>query len=799
MNFKKRHLCASVIITIFILVFTDSLFSQAEKVGYPYFDEKGILNIIFFDEEGTLWNRQIKETRTTDRFLKKAFIRGKVFSPQIKRGSNDCFSIIWEQQDITKNDIYFGQIKNNILGSIQNISSDFNGINHSPSLYVSHENDIWVAWINHLEDYHSLIIKNITSQRTWAFVSSQDSPLFSPQIIVDGFGKVWVFWVSPIDGLDQIYYSFFDGSTWKKPAAVNPNPYVPQFHPTVATELNGNPWVAWSAYDGEDYEIYVSFWDGSDWAKEEKISNNEESADAQPSLFFFMSSIPVIAWTHAREGSSDIFLSYKNENRWSLPLNVSQDSEKSFSPVVLSENNQVAVFWKEPKQLKLKVFSFLQLQISKKARYEKREKVIYKESSNLLKESFIAFGDSITYGWMNGDAKEKGYVPRLQDLLHETFEDPNVINRGVPGEPTWEALSRIVSVITSDLALYLFLMEGTNDASILDYSMDTTAFNLREMVNKCFQYDVFPLISTIIPRAGYRWTSSAKQRTFYLNKRIKEIAEDLGIFFIDNFMSFYSFPDDQGGFESLIADGLHPNEDGYQLMAETWYDKIKIIPFPPSKIEALKKRREKTIILSWQKNSKIIPETELKNYYIFRRASGEKNYILVSIVDSSVFTYQDKNISIEEDYKYVIRAANLIGLKGPPSDPITPIIGDPFPPINIKVGIVVNKAFLYKEYINRITWNSNKNNLGLFEIKKYRIYRKRKGEANEKFLLIGEANGSTYNFLDRGFSSFENAALYTYGISSVDKNDIEGPIGIVETIETSNLFSNQREALNKVE
>ncbi|HDR68638.1 MAG TPA: hypothetical protein ENN61_06250, partial [Bacteroidaceae bacterium] len=595
---------------------------------------------------------------------------------------------------------------------------------------------------------------------------------------------------------------------------------------------------------------------------------------------------------------------------------------------------------------------------------------------HLFQDEFIAFGDSITYGWDNGDAKERGYPPRLSQLLPYSFETPRVHNRGVPAETTWEAVGRVFNVITSDLALYFLLMEGTNDVSDQTYSLDATAFNLKEMAKKCLNFGVIPLISTIIPRARGRWTPIAQQRTFSLNDKIRILASDLKIILTENFQAFYDYPAASGGYESLIStDNLHPNNQGYQFMAETWYARIKEIPFPPVKITAKNTAggketsltwqddpritqetgiaqyriyrktddasvfshiatvaasfhsykdtnqspgksysysiasvnadgvmgalaepvvpesidpfppiniqakilmRERSIHLTWEKNPQNAPDIKVENYKIYRKIQGDSDFILIKTLPETIFKYVDKAISLEDNYLYALSTVSSDGFESMKSSPVTPVVGDPYPPLSltanlyrrdrsiilnwkenpknaglmnilyyriyrkqtgdnefkpiktilypekshtdsdfdpeenyiyavsainsddlegplsdsavpvvsdpyppkdIKVDLLVNRAFLYREYINRITWKNSPSNKDLFTITKYRIYRKKRDENDVYFQMIKEVDASYLIFLDRNLQSYQHAQEYEYGIAAVDWYNIEGPIG----------------------
>ena len=747
------------------------------KIGYPFLDKTGAPDMICNDFSGRL--RTLKTfLQPKDIIPDNPFSQGwDITSLQIKKDINHQIWMIWEQEINLENNIFIGKITDTNIHIIKNLSRKFPGENFSPMLTITPENQKWVCWVNQNEEGNFIIIQNLTTGMTWSFDPDSKFPIFSPKLISNGRGSIWLFWVGQGEGRDRIFYSCLDSSIWSKASILSAIPAAPQFHPTVAMDYWGNPWIAWSTYDGQDYEIYVSSWNGKEWIVPEKITENEGIADAEPSISFFQKAIPIVSWTGSLNGKRDIFFSYREETGWSPAINISRDSYRSGNSVLLSTDKAIVLQWKDQERIHLKSLSFYKLRNLTEYPFQKTMKL--KSMSHLQKNKFIGFGDSITYGWENGiPIPEEGYVPRLQDLLEDIFFEPIVTNRGVPGEPTWEAISRITSVITSDLALYLLLMEGTNDVTTLSFSMDTTIFNLREMLKQCLQYDVFPLLSTITPRAGHRWKTIIEERTRELNGKIELLSSELGILMVDSFNVFNNYPDSLGGLRSLIADpdNLHPNKKGYQVLAQAWFEKIKLIPFPPDNIEAVKKERAGEIYLNWQENPKIINDTNLINYRIYRKTPNQSDYILKGTVSSAIFSFSDTNISSGQEYLYAIAATNANFIEGPLSDPVIPVRGEPFPPINVQSNLKINKAFLYREYINRITWSESEQNQGLFNLSIYRIYRKNLGEGDQAFQLIGEVNVNQLSFLDRNIGSSAEAENYIYGISSVDENDNESLI-----------------------
>jgi lysophospholipase L1-like esterase len=197
---------------------------------------------------------------------------------------------------------------------------------------------------------------------------------------------------------------------------------------------------------------------------------------------------------------------------------------------------------------------------------------------------FLAFGDSITYGYTDYtyyyDFPNRGYPRRVYEGLGG---GGNIAfyNSGVNSESTDGGLSRFWGSITSpdpgllyppeaanippDLVL---LMEGTND---LDHGEDGFGIylRLRDMVYQAQQAGKRVVIATITPVffpvadwEAFEW------RIEQFNHYIFEIGSEFGIPVADVFSRFY-------GSTYWSNDGKHPNPAGFDQMGDVFLQAIQ--------------------------------------------------------------------------------------------------------------------------------------------------------------------------------------------------------------------------------
>jgi fibronectin type 3 domain-containing protein len=101
------------------------------------------------------------------------------------------------------------------------------------------------------------------------------------------------------------------------------------------------------------------------------------------------------------------------------------------------------------------------------------------------------------------------------------------------------------------------------------------------------------------------------------------------------------------------------------------------------------------------------------------------------------------------------------------------VLDKPLPPTNVAVQTLINRSFMFTDYINKITWQEDSDNSGLFTVANYRIYRKVQSADDSQFSLLTEVSAATFEYQDRGLSGADEASGYVYVITSVDDAGLE--------------------------
>jgi acyl-CoA thioesterase I len=166
-------------------------------------------------------------------------------------------------------------------------------------------------------------------------------------------------------------------------------------------------------------------------------------------------------------------------------------------------------------------------------------------------KNIICFGDSITFGY--GAEKGEDYPSALAELA-----DKPVINAGIDGDTTEDALKRVkADVLDKDPFFVIIEFEG-NDL-LKEIPKEKSFSNIRKMVDMAQAEGAMVAIADI--SAGL-FLKEYRQGYY-------EIAREKGVLFIPSILSgIITNP-------SMKSDFLHPNANGYKLVAQRIYRAIK--------------------------------------------------------------------------------------------------------------------------------------------------------------------------------------------------------------------------------
>jgi acyl-CoA thioesterase-1 len=182
--------------------------------------------------------------------------------------------------------------------------------------------------------------------------------------------------------------------------------------------------------------------------------------------------------------------------------------------------------------------------------------LIFSSSPDITKsipsgENIICFGDSLTYG--TGASAEMDYPSQLSKMIGR-----EVINAGIPGDTTKDALERLKADVLLKSPRIVLITLGGNDLKN-KVPKDVAFANLKTIIEAIQDTGALVIVGGIdIPLFG---------RGF--DREYARVCDLTGAVFIPNIYEHIF------GHQNLMSDPIHPNDRGYQIMAERFYEAMK--------------------------------------------------------------------------------------------------------------------------------------------------------------------------------------------------------------------------------
>jgi lysophospholipase L1-like esterase len=186
---------------------------------------------------------------------------------------------------------------------------------------------------------------------------------------------------------------------------------------------------------------------------------------------------------------------------------------------------------------------------------------------------YLGLGDSITLG--DGSSDGKGYQMKLQNLLGPHFGRAEVVTRGRSGDSSIETEEVTRRTLRDHGPAYTLIMLGTNDwqDQVCQNQGPAACFTidaLRSIVEQVKDWDSLAVLATIIP--GNPTQVPAARNVWFdaMNLRIKALAQEQNVTLADLNADFKA----AGNLSALFDDDVHPNDLGYQVIAQGWFRAI---------------------------------------------------------------------------------------------------------------------------------------------------------------------------------------------------------------------------------
>jgi len=201
----------------------------------------------------------------------------------------------------------------------------------NPSLALdsnAHPNIAWQESFDIYFTYHDGTSWTGYANSHQSAVISDPDPLAqdkNPSLALDSYDYPHIAWQSWNNNQWNIYYSYFDGTSWTTYGDGNTGSGVSNlsmncYNPKIVLDSNDYPHITWHAYNGSNFEIYYAYWDGTSWTSYgganagNGLSNN--SGDSKfPSIDLY-NDLPQIVWQDDTSGNYEIYFAYYDSTIW---------------------------------------------------------------------------------------------------------------------------------------------------------------------------------------------------------------------------------------------------------------------------------------------------------------------------------------------------------------------------------------------------------------------------------------------------------------------------------------------------
>ena len=187
---------------------------------------------------------------------------------------------------------------------------------------------------------------------------------------------------------------------------------------------------------------------------------------------------------------------------------------------------------------------------------------------------YLAFGDSITFGV--GSSDEAGYRDWLRASLRDYWGKADIVNDGVPGTKSNRGEARLGASLATHRPAYVLILYGTNDWNDGECRTEFPCYtitSLHSMVLQARDAGALPVVGTIPPVNPSFADRDAEARNDWvrrMNELVRAMARQERAPIAEVHGDFLK----QSSLPSLFDDFLHPNDDGYRVISQAFFNAI---------------------------------------------------------------------------------------------------------------------------------------------------------------------------------------------------------------------------------
>jgi len=203
-----------------------------------------------------------------------------------------------------------------------------------------------VAWIDYQSGEIYWTFYDGTSWASPVNISNNPGHSTCPSLAADDSGRVSISWHDIGGEQSDIYFSSYDGTSWSPPQNVTNDP-LDSAYPDIVVDSKGYVHLVWMNY-GLDIEAYYSKYDGISWSSWVNISNLD-GYSCDPKIALDSQDHSHVVW-EVRHGGSRVYFTYYDGSNWTVLHKLSQTN--SYRPALaLDSEDKGHVVWGGSKRI----------------------------------------------------------------------------------------------------------------------------------------------------------------------------------------------------------------------------------------------------------------------------------------------------------------------------------------------------------------------------------------------------------------------------------------------------------------
>lgn len=193
----------------------------------------------------------------------------------------------------------------------------------------------------------------------------------------------------------------------------------------------------------------------------------------------------------------------------------------------------------------------------------------------------VCLGDSVTKAVRPGVTEEQTFCSLLQRSLNSHARPVEVINAGIGGNTTKDALARFERDVLERDPHLVVLMFGLNDSWIDDgktasrLTVDEYRENLLRMIVKLRDMELQVVLMTPNPAIAPKYDPQRNRTLRPYVEAVRALAREQQLELVDLYAYFAELALEGTELNGLFTDAMHPNPAGQKLIAELLEPKLR--------------------------------------------------------------------------------------------------------------------------------------------------------------------------------------------------------------------------------